>query len=771
MYSLPKCIRGPVSSFLIVGFLLIACLGLPSLASAMVLEVGCPQSSSMLVLDTVDEVIHRGDMGVKMKLPISQDPISDMEIILAPGTYNTASGDVTLHLQFRLESIPEEDISYYTGETPIRIEGPGIPWENVHLNVSTGAMEGGAGYWAEFAAAINYSTGYRRLLYKLTLPPEIPVKFYIDRVFKELEMLDILDRPAGPIDHWFQIIETSFGEDCDEGAPLSAYSEYTMNEQPAADIPVTISGVNAIFEPTTATTDAEGIFGVAAFADPEIFLSSNVTSDQVSQESTTKSNEVTAGGELYIEFKETVRKRGLSGAYCEVIRVEGTVRVIGGSGTVQKGDILRPGTKLSLATGWGTISQIGLRFINGSTVEVIQDVYTNACLADIIEIGKTGFVNQSVIQGTTPLASVSRELCEAYGNLPNTPEEWARTAGRVAVQTGASMIVPGSGIAAFSLKYGVKTAAGEAYDCIITSPQSIKQNVQKNVLKLNDTTPDANKLAFVDFYYDGSTRVASNLGDLPVYADTTATDTPLILASTGDWVEIDGTVDRTWQNVDLGQIDGEGPILRLGCEADPAHYTTRFELIAHDTAGVDTASFLAQINGEPSTEFQAKDEQTWQAVLPGTPPTGTISFRLLDKFGNESFLEWSAASMPEAPALVETLPGKWDKGSSYISWETSTEMDSSDLLCYEVRQIWRSADTLSWASGPWISVGRAEEVWLDVPEGVALGTAFYLEIRTVTQNGISGFAARSEELAYAETQPSYFGGPPIGAILNLLLGG
>jgi hypothetical protein len=70
-------------------------------------------------------------MGAKMKLPISQDPISDMEIILAPGTYNNATGDVTLSLQFRLEAIPEDRISYYTEEDPIRIEGPGIdrrPW-------------------------------------------------------------------------------------------------------------------------------------------------------------------------------------------------------------------------------------------------------------------------------------------------------------------------------------------------------------------------------------------------------------------------------------------------------------------------------------------------------------------------------------------------------------------------------------------------------------------------------------------------------------------
>ena len=735
----------------------------------MVLKVGCPQSSSMLVLDTVSQVIHRGDMGAKMKLPISQDPVSDMEIILAPGSYNTASGDVTLHLQFRLESIPEEAIyPYMDEEYPIRIEGPGIPWENVYRRVSVGSMEGGAEYWAEFAATINYSTGYRRLLYTLTLPSEIRIKFYIDRVFKELEMLDVLDRPAGPIDHWFQIIETSFGADCYEGAPLTAYSEFTMNEQPAANIPVTISGVNAIYEPSTTSTDADGIFGVAAFTDPEILSSAAVTSDEVLHDATTQSTEVTAEGELYIEFKETVRKRGLSGAYCEVILVEGTVRVIGGEGTVQKGDILRPGTKLSLSTGWGTIAQIYLRFINGSTVEVVQDVYTNACVADIIEIGKTGFVNQSVIQGTTPLASVSRQLCETYGNLPNTPEEWARTAGRVAVQTGASMIVPGSGIAAFSLKYGVKTAAGETFDYFITSPQSVSQNVQKSTLNFIDSRSGANPLAFVDFYYNGSTRVASNLGDLPVYADTTSTDTPLILASTGEWVELDETVDRIWQNVDLGQIDGQGPALRLGCEADPEHYTTRFQLTARDPAGVDTTSFQVEVNGEPSTAFQAIDQHTWQAELSGTPPTGMISFWLLDTFGNESSMEWSANSMPDAPTLTETLPGKWDNGSSYISWETPTGLAASDLLCYEVRQIWHSAETLKWIDGPWISVGRANEAWLDVPEGVNIGTAFYLEIRTVSQNGISGFSARSKELAYAQTQPGSLIGPPMGAILNLL---
>jgi hypothetical protein len=709
-------------------------------------------------------------MGAKMKLPISQDPISDMEIILAPGTYNNATGDVTLSLQFRLEAIPEDRISYYTEEDPIRIEGPGIEWENVYLNVSgVGAMEGGEGHWAEFAATINYSTGYRRLLYTLTLPSEIRVRFYIDRVFKELEMLDVLDRPAGPVDHWFQIIETSFGDGCYEGAPLSAYSEFTMKEQPAANIPVTISGVNAIYEPAATVTDADGIFGVVAFTDPDVLTSSTVTSQQVVRDVTTREQEVTAEGQLYIKFKETVRKRGLSGAYCEVILVEGTVRVIGGSGTAKKGDILRPGTKLSLSTGWGTIAQIYLRFINGSTLEVVQDVYTNACLADIIEIGKTGFVNQSVIQGTTPLASVSRTLCETYGNLPNTPEQWARTAGRVAVQTGASMIVPGSGIVAFSLKYGVKKATGEAYDYTITSPGSVKQNVQKSLYKFADSSPGANPPAFVDFYYNGSTRVPSNLGDLPVYSDTISGDTPLILVSTGKWVEIDKTVDnRIWQDVDLGQIDGQGPVLRLGCEADPAHYTTRFELTACDTAGVDTTSFLAEVNGTPSNTFQAKDQQTWQAELTGTPPGGTISFRLLDKFGNESTMEWSASFMPEAPELLKTLPGKWDQGASYISWQTPAGLVSSDLLCYEVRQIWRS-DPFSWSEGPWISVGKAEDVWIDVPEGVSVGTAFYLEVRTVTQNGISGFAARSEELAYAETQPSYLKGPPIGAILNLLL--
>jgi len=262
--------------------------------------------------------------------------------------------------------------------------------------------------------------------------------------------------------------------------------------------------------------------------------------------------------------------------------------------------------------------------------------------------------------------------------------------------------------------------------------------------------------------------VASNLGDMPVYVDEASSETPLIQASPGDWVEIDETVDRIWQNVDLGEIDGEGPTLRLGCEADPEHYTTRFELTARDTAGVDITSFLAKVDDEPSNAFQAKDQQTWQAEFFGTPPTGTISFHLLDKFGNESSMEWSAASMPEAPTLAETLPGKWDKGSSYVSWETPIFLDASDLLCYEVRQIWQSTP-LNWTDGPWISVGRAQEVWLDVPEDVTLGTAFYLEIRTVNQNGISGFAARSKELAYAETQPISFKGFPMGAIFNLLL--
>jgi hypothetical protein len=693
-----------------------------------------------------------------------------MEIILLPDTYNISSGEVTLNLNFRLEHITEDYIAYFTeDEKPIYISGPGITFDTMYRRVSgIGSMEDGT-YWVEFSAIIDYNIGFRRQLYTLVLPTERHVRFEIDRVYEGLKMIDVFDRPAGPVDHWFQIIETSFGEDCYEGAPLSAYSEFNMNERPASEIPVIISGKNAIYEPSTTTTDAEGMFGVVAFIDPEVFSSTNLKLDRGFPNATSRESEATAQGELYVEFKNTVRKRGLSGAYCEVIFVEGTVRVIGGSGTVEQGDILRPGTKISLSSGWGTIAQIGLRFINGSTIEVLQDVYTNACLADIIEIGKTGFVNQSVIQGTTPLASDSRTLCETYGNLPNTPEEWARTAGRVAVQTGASMIVPGSGIVAFSLKYGVKTAAGKAYDCIITSPQTIRQNVQKDTWALTNSGSETNQLAFIDFYYDGSTRVASNLGDLPVYADTTSTNNPLSLASIGDWVEIDETEKRVWQNVELKQIDGEGPTLRLGCESDPSHGTTRFELVARDPAGVDASSFLAEIDGSPTSSFEATDQRTWKAEFFGIPPTETIIFRLLDMFGNESFMEWNGAFMPQVPSLVKTLPGKWDNGSSYISWETPEGLDSSDLLCYEVRQIWYSTQDLKWIDGPWVSVGRDTEAWLDVPEGVNLDTPFYLEVRAVTQNGISGFADRSDELAYAKIQPSIFKGPSMGAILNLLL--
>ena len=320
------------------------------------LEVGCPETNAMIVIDPGEDVIHRGDLGEKMELPIQQQPVSDMVLVLSSGAYDPAGGEVTLHLQFRLIDIDPFYLSHYVvGAKPVRIEGLGVTLETMDLTItSTGTTTQGETF-AEFTATINTSTGYRRQNYTLWLAGEIPVKFTLYRLWESLEMVDA-NREGGFIDHWFQITETAFPSGCMEGAPTSAYSDFTMVTVPLQNADVTISGENALFEPTQTVTDDQGIFGVAAYRDPASF-------DQAM-------DSINAGGDeaaLLINVKNSIRRRGLKGTYCEVIMVEGVVRVKDGTGTVKQGDILRPGAILTLRTGWGSRAQIALRFINGSS--------------------------------------------------------------------------------------------------------------------------------------------------------------------------------------------------------------------------------------------------------------------------------------------------------------------------------------------------------------------------------------------------------------------
>ena len=696
-------------------------------AFAQTLEVGCPETNSMIVIDGDENIIHRGDGGEKMALPVRDTPISDLVLILSSGSYDPNTGDVTLHLQFRVLDIELTD--YVVGDDEaVRIEGVGVSWENLYLTITDSGTTGTGETFAEFAATINTNTGYRGLVYTLWLVGENPVRFSLYRLWEALEMSDV-EREGGHIDHWFQIMQTTFPEACVEGAPTSAYSDYTMNTVPANNIEVAISGQNAIFEPTSATTDVEGMFGVAAFTDP---ASLNVVDGRETQSQ--------SGGELLIEFQNSVRKRGLSGIYCEVIMVEGTVRVIGGRGTVKQGDILWPKTKLSLATGWGSRAQIALRFINGSHMQVIADVYTNACLADIIEIGNEGFVNQSAIQGETPLASISRTLCEKIAGFPSTPEQWAQSVGRLTVTTGVSLVVPGSGIVGFAIRYVVKDQTGQLYDRIMTSPKSNKFNESR-------TQSSGDPRAILDFYYDGSTRVASNIGIVPIYVDEVGILDPMAQVAPGQWLEMSETVGRLW-NTPLNEIDGQGPLLRLGCEAYPETFRTKFEVTAFDLAGIDPTTFEAEVNGVTSTAFTTEDGKTWNAEFTGIPPgVGSLAFVLQDRAQNASVLEWSDLSMPGSPNLEEVRPACWDAGETTIRWANPVGMDPEDILYHEVQQIWRS-NPLTWTVGPWISVGPVNETELEIPETVNLGTEFHVNVRTFDQSGCSGFQSRSEELAF-----------------------
>lgn len=554
------------------------------------------------------------------------------------------------------------------------------------------------------------------------------------------------DKSGSYNDHWFRLSRMKFPDIIYEGAPFPEYM--SLDSEPISGGTVSISGLNLIFEPAEAVTDSDGIFGVNAFVDPKSFSSRLPAGDAVVSARTPEERDAAAlSGNLTFTYEQMIRNRNIKGTYCEVIMVEGKVTIVNGSGASLKvGDILYPGTKLSLSNGWGKKAMLGLRFINGSECQVVQDVFTNSCITDLIEIGPDGFTNLSVIQGKTPLMTMSRYLCEEIAGMPNTPAEWAKATAKFVVTTGISSVVPvpmGYETSAFVLRYVVKTASGKAIDNYILSPGDNRNK------RLTDGGGAGNPRLEVRTYYNGSSRVAENVpGAFSIHAQTAAT--PYAGTVDGQWLELtgNGTVGRIF-NQTPDSIDKEGPALRMSYEYFPAAWTTSFRLTAYDDSGVDEDTLSVLFNGSNiASSFEKKSEGVWVGEFLGPSPAYYVfDIALKDRVGNGSTLKWSWSAVPGAPAnlVAEPPPMHFVAPKTALVWANPPGMKLQDVLMYEVRQWWEDGWG-GWSSGEWLSVGPVNSVFMEVPESMTSWAKYYLEVRAYNQKGLSGEIARTKIL-------------------------
>lgn len=541
MISLTSSSKGRFFFYLVFSLLFLSSAAslFPRQGFALTLTVTSPEAEAIAVVDSLNGTVYKKTMPGTVYLPTAAAALfSDMLLILKPTSYNPDTGQATIHLNFRLEDIPLEHMAYYSaGDDSIMFTGYGV--SDFFLTITSSSASSGSGS-CTFSATMEVNSGYLNLPYTLTLPTDY-AKFELS--LSEPYRLVKTRHEEGSLDYWYQLFRVNFPEN----EPASSFSFKIEKESGAT---VVIAGQNVEYSPAVAITDADGIFGVAAYVDPEsVPPASPLTPGHIPFEARNFSAAAaTSSGTLEFRHNGYTAREKISGYYCEVVLVEGTVRVVGGTGTVKKGDVLRPGTKLSLAADYGNMAQIALRFINGSEMQLLQDVYTNACVADIIVIGKSGFVNQSVIQGQSRLASVSRSLCEHIAGMPNTPDEWGHTAGRFAVKTAVSSIVPGSGFAAFAIKYAVGKVTGKVYDSVVSTEPNDAVPELRSLTSASASTGSGNDI-IIDLYHDGSTRLATNISEgVSISLDTLPSYQRFYTLYPGNWIEVidQGTTGRLW---------------------------------------------------------------------------------------------------------------------------------------------------------------------------------------------------------------------------------
>lgn len=718
-------------------------------AAAMVLKLSIQSPGDCVIPDPIDHVLRRSTDGSPREIFLSQDPnASPARAYFIP---EDGASPQAVVLKFRLEEIALEE-QRHLPPTGADFFASGAGLADTRSTITDYKWGTGEGDFVEFTFTLERVYLSWGVIQFYRIQPSYGVfttVWYANLSLTFAAPFEILDteREGAEVDRWFVLVSKVFPPTYVDGGPLPDF--ISLEDAPLAGETVSIFGEKLIFEPDHATTDDQGVFGVLAFVDPAEFEPDSKSPkgairDPVDRDKADKT------GTLTLAYKNHIRKRGIKGNYCEVIRVEGVVQIVHGTGgSVKVGDILVPGTRLSLSTGYGKEALLGLRFINGSDAELIQDLYTNACITDLIEIGSTGISNLSVIQGKTALAAVSRYLCEQIAGFPDSPEEWAEAAGKFTVKAAASAAVPGSGITAFAVRYLVQTEAGKVYDQVMTSPgdQGEKRAFAKQPL------PAGDERAEISWYYDGSTRVTTNIvGGVTLFSATETTPFALILPNQWQEIQDSNTLGRVWsENPD--SMDHAGPVFRMGIELYPEAWISQIDLHAFDTSGLDEDSLVVRIQNAAIDGFERQGPGWWSASFFGPPlALQDLEFSLSDRLGNETVQVWSFSGVPSAPILTNARPGTYPGGFTILDWESG--LSEEELLLFEIRQIWQTVQGLRY--GPWQSVGPIFRAVLELPAGVDLTLPYSIEIRAFTQTGIGGLTARTVEM-YPKA-PSGFSG-------------
>jgi len=698
------------------------------------LTVSFDSPGDVIFPDTISNTFRRSSTGAPLDVHLTSDPDDPRwsRYYLIP---ESGEQGQIVQLRFRLEGCGGdiEGNRIYVWESGIRKDATIVAREDDAVEFTFGLSVAVSWYLSSQDYPIHFEYMYIPNM-------DEPTWGKVRIVVSEPYFFETVDYETGPLDRWYRLMQYVWPDEYVDGGPWPE-SIYRVGE-PLANQEVEIEGDGVLCSSASAQTDSDGVFGVVVYVDPFAFYSSS----KVNAGEDRKAAQAATMRALRLKYKNLIHQQSITGNFCEVILVEGTVRVVEGEGTVTMGDILYPGQRLSLGASWGQKAQLGLRFVNGTDATVLQDVFTNACLADMITIGNSGIENDSVIQGNTPLMSLSRTLCEQVAGLPNTPEEWAKATGKVIVKSAASSLAPGTGLVGFAIKYGVKTAAGKTYDRIVNSGTTGGKAVRSIDLR---ATSAADPRIELSVYYDGSSRVAHNLAS-PLVLLASDSIAPPVNIGEGQWQEIldAAAPGRQWsQSPDT--IDQEGPALRFSYDFIPASGIYHLDLRANDPAGIDASSLSIQIEGEDRTaQFieQGTGSNFWRAEF-GLSYYDAVHIQLADKLGHESTLTWSRSTQPPPPRIGRVIPGYPGGGKTQITWSPPEGITPDQVLFYEYRQLGGSPADLSW-----YSVGANTSASIPLPN-LFPGQSFRVEVRLCDIQGRVGEFASTEDL-YPSERPA-----------------
>ncbi len=726
----------------------------PAASAAATLKVAIDTPGSLIIPDSTAGVMRRSDGGATLPIyfnaPGTTAPSARMYFIPTDATTLSGTPRSDIDFRFRVEDIPLS-CQGSTAWVPDSVWVNGGSNPNVYAIGTAHKLGTGEGDFIEFTYRLpNHPLGW------------LGGGMYVDLVFGSdtypcnwwsrlaLEFINPVAIVGGyippgvdpsAIDRYFRLLHYKWPDTFVDNAALPEY--ISLESAPIGGESIEIGGTGLIYAPTSASTDGNGVFGVVAFVDPASF-----------DKSAPGKADTPTSGSLTLTYKQVMQTHQITGNFAEVIQAEGRITIVDSSGTVKVGDFLKPGTKLSLSARIGEPpAQLGLRFVNGSDASVVQDVYTNACITDLIVIGQTEFTNKSVIQGKTPLMSMTRWLCEQAAGLPNTPEEWAKATGKLTVKLAVSSLVPvsmGYEMSAFVVKYAVGDVTGRIYDYTMSSPGDNRNKSATKVASADAKSVGLPRLE-LSTYYDASTRIAESIpGNVGIYL--AAADTAFTTSVDGLWQELTGAaaVDRTWAATP-DSLDKTGPLLRMSHSYSTATWVTTFRLSASDASGLDAASLGVTIDGiagSVTSSFEYRGEGVWVGEFIGPPPQSyTVHASLSDRVGNRSTLDWVGTLMPGPP---QTLSAFYYGAKTWIEWALPSNMVAADLLYYEVRQnYWTTLG--GWMVGPWQSVGTLGATTLDLPAGFSTASPYYVEVRAWNARGMAGTASRSVDITAVET--------------------